>query len=164
MIVLLEMVRAVDIVYLNFKVSNTLSLKIITEKLTNYEFSKKTVRWIDKWLNSQAQWVFISKWMSNFMSVNSNALQMSILHPTLFKIFIYCLEDLVDYTFRNLAYVIKLGGTAGSPEIVLPTRGTVTRWRNGLTGTSYSSARTVISLTGEKYSHARSYLGHSVGK
>lgn len=58
---LLEMVRAVDIVYLNFKVSNTLSLKIITEKLTNYEFSKKTVRWIDKWLNSQAQWVFISK-------------------------------------------------------------------------------------------------------
>lgn len=62
MIVLLEMVRAVDIFYLNFrKFFGTLSLKIITEKLTNYEFGKKTVRWIDKWLSSQVQRVLINK-------------------------------------------------------------------------------------------------------
>lgn len=93
------------------------------------------------------------------MSVNSNALQMSILCPILFKIFINYLEDLVDYTFRSLAYVTKLGGAADRPEVVLSTRGSVTHWRNRLTGTSYNSARTAISLTDEKYSHARNYLG-----
>lgn len=84
---------------------------------------------------------------------------MSILCPVLFKIFINYLEDLVDYTFRSLAYVRKLDGAAGRPEVMLPTRGSVTHWRNRLAGTSFDSARTAISLTGEKYSHARNYLG-----
>lgn len=62
MIILLDIVRAVDIVYLNFRMFfDTLSLKIIREKLTNYELGKKIVRWIDKWLSSQTQRVLISK-------------------------------------------------------------------------------------------------------
>lgn len=62
MIILLDIVRAVDIVYLNFRMFfDILSLKIIREKLTNYELGKKIVRWIDKWLSSQTQRVLISK-------------------------------------------------------------------------------------------------------
>lgn len=52
---------AVDIVYLDFsKAFDTVSCKILTEKLCMYGLDKKMVRWIEDWLNSWAQRVVIS--------------------------------------------------------------------------------------------------------
>ncbi|GAB0207654.1 hypothetical protein GRJ2_003231100 [Grus japonensis] len=48
--------RAVDIVYLDFrKVFDTVSHKIIIEKLLMHGLDEQTVRWIENWLNGQAQ-------------------------------------------------------------------------------------------------------------
>ena len=49
---LVDKEKAVDIVYLYFSTAfNTVSHKILTEKLLMYRLDKQTVRWIENWLN-----------------------------------------------------------------------------------------------------------------
>ena len=52
--------RVVDVVYSDFKDFDTVSHNIITDKLIKYGLDKQTVRWTEKWLNSQAQRVVIN--------------------------------------------------------------------------------------------------------
>ncbi|KAK4832414.1 hypothetical protein QYF61_023093 [Mycteria americana] len=50
-----------SIVYLNFiKTFNSLSCKILIDKMLMYGLDEQTVRWFENWLNGQAQWVVIS--------------------------------------------------------------------------------------------------------
>ena len=64
--------RAVDIVDLDFsKAFDTVSHKIITDKLLVYGLDKQTVRWIENWLNGQAQRVVISGTKSRWRPVTS---------------------------------------------------------------------------------------------
>ena len=50
-----------DIVYLNFhKAFNTVSHRILIDKLLMYRLDEETVRWIEKQLNGQARNVEIS--------------------------------------------------------------------------------------------------------
>ncbi|GAB0208209.1 mitochondrial enolase superfamily member 1 [Grus japonensis] len=52
--------RAVDIVYLDFKQAfDTVSHSILIEKLMKYMLDEQTMRWIENWLNSQAQRVIV---------------------------------------------------------------------------------------------------------
>ena len=52
---------AVGDVSFNFgKAFGTVSHDILKYKLTNYELHKFTVKWIENWLSSWAQWVVIS--------------------------------------------------------------------------------------------------------
>ena len=47
--------RAVNIVYLDFsKAFDTVSQKILIDKLLTYMLDEETVRWIENWLNGQA--------------------------------------------------------------------------------------------------------------
>ena len=49
--------KAVDIVYLDFtKAFDTVFRKILRDKLLMYEMAEQRVRWIENWLNGQAQW------------------------------------------------------------------------------------------------------------
>lgn len=53
--------RAADVVYLDFsKTFNSVSLKILLEKLMKYSLDEQTVRWVESWLNGWAQRVAIS--------------------------------------------------------------------------------------------------------
>ena len=48
--------RVVNIVYLNFsKAFNTISHKVLIEKLLKYGLDEDTVRWIENWLNGWAE-------------------------------------------------------------------------------------------------------------
>ncbi|KAK4817454.1 hypothetical protein QYF61_015609 [Mycteria americana] len=52
---------AVDVVYLDFSEAfDSVSLKILTDKLMKCGLDEQTVRWVENWLNGQAQRVVIN--------------------------------------------------------------------------------------------------------
>jgi len=64
--------RAVDIVCLDFsKAFDTVSRKIVIDKLLIYGLDEQTVRWVENWLNGQAQTVVISGMKSSWKPVTS---------------------------------------------------------------------------------------------
>jgi len=72
--------RAVNTVCLGFsRVFDTVSRKILLDKLLVYRLDEQTARWIENWLNGQAQWVVISGTTSSWMPVMSSVPQGSIL-------------------------------------------------------------------------------------
>jgi len=53
--------RAVDVVYLDFSEAfDTVSHKILTEKLMKCGPDEQTVRWVENWLSGQAQRIVIT--------------------------------------------------------------------------------------------------------
>lgn len=73
--------RAANIVYLNFsKTFDTFFHKILTEKVLLYELDKQTMRWVENWMNGQAQRVVTSGMKSSWS-------------PVLFNIFISHQDD-----------------------------------------------------------------------
>ncbi|KAK4831130.1 hypothetical protein QYF61_015433 [Mycteria americana] len=75
MTVLVDKWRAVDIVYLNFrKAFDTVSHKILIEKLLMHGLDDQTVRLIENWLSGWAQTVVISSPKSNWRTLTSGVL------------------------------------------------------------------------------------------
>jgi len=86
--------RAVDIVYLDFsKALDTVSQMMLIQKLVKYGLDEQAVRWIENWLNGQAQRVVVSGRKSSWSPEATDVLQGPILEPVLFKIFIGILDD-----------------------------------------------------------------------
>ncbi|KAK4807033.1 hypothetical protein QYF61_000362 [Mycteria americana] len=102
---------AADIVYLAFgKAFDTVSRKILIEKLMKYGLDEQTVGWVENWLNSWAQRVVIGGMKPSWRPVTSGVPWGSIPGPILFNVLINDLDD------GEFADDTKLGGVADTPE------------------------------------------------
>lgn len=80
---------AVGVVHLDFrKAFDTVSDKILVDKLLNYGLKRQTAMWIENWLNGQSQRMVISDAESSWRPATSRVPQVSILCPVLFSVVI----------------------------------------------------------------------------
>ncbi|CAM4637192.1 unnamed protein product [Lepidochelys olivacea] len=94
-----DMGKAVDVIYLDFsKAFDTASNSFPASKLKKYGLDEWTIRWIESWLDRQAQRVVINGSMSSWQLVSRGVPQGLVLGPVVFSIFMNDLDDGMNCT------------------------------------------------------------------
>ncbi|CAM5094510.1 unnamed protein product [Eretmochelys imbricata] len=112
-----DMGKAADVTSLDFsKAFDTIFHSILASKLKKYGLDEWFIRWIENWVDCQAQLVVINGSIYGWQPVSSGVPQGLVLGPVLFNIFINDLDDRMDCTLSKFTDDSTLGGEIDTLE------------------------------------------------